>query len=94
MDTDSIFINPEIVKIIQDFFKHLNPYSIDTEMFKIEDDDNKNPLDNVMFYGISAKRYCLYKKENYAIEILKYSTHGLGQYKDFDGKSLGKHSDK
>ncbi len=88
MDTDSIFVNPEIVKIVQDFFKPLNPYSIDTEMFKIEEDDNKNPLDNVMFYGISAKRYCLFREFEGKPEILKYSTHGLGQYKDIDGKKV------
>ena len=57
-------------------------------MFKIEDDDDHNPLDNVMFYGISAKRYCLYKIDNGNIEILKYSTHGLGHLKDIDGKRI------
>jgi DNA polymerase elongation subunit (family B) len=35
-DTDSVFVNPEKVKQIQDFFRPLNPYSIDVEMFKIE----------------------------------------------------------
>ena len=66
----------------------LNPYSVDVEMFKIEDDDDHKPLDNVMFYGISAKRYCLYKIDNGNIEILKYSTHGLGHLKDIDGKRI------
>ena len=66
----------------------LNPYSVDVEMFKIEDNDDHKPLDNVMFYGISAKRYCLYKIDNGNIEILKYSTHGLGHLKDIDGKRI------
>ena len=90
MDTDSIFVSPNKVKEIQDFFRPLNPYSVDTEMFKIEEDDNHNPLDNVMFYGISAKRYCLYKIENGEINILKYSTHGLGHLKDIDGEQIWK----
>ena len=90
MDTDSIFVSTNKVKEIQDFFRPLNPYSVDTEMFKIEEDDNHNPLDNVMFYGISAKRYCLYKIENDKINILKYSTHGLGHLKDIDGEQIRK----
>ena len=90
MDTDSIFVSPNKVKEVQDFFKPLNPYSVNVEMFKIEEDDNHNPLDNVMFYGISAKRYCLYKIENDKINILKYSTHGLGHLKDIDGEQIWK----
>ena len=90
MDTDSIFVSPNKVKEIQDFFRPLNPYSVDTEMFKIEEDDNHNPLDHVIFYGISAKRYCLYKNDNRNIEILKYSTHGLGHLKDIDGMQIWK----
>ena len=59
-------------------------------MFKIERDDNDNPLDHVMFYGISAKRYCLYKIENNEIHILKYSTHGLGHLLNIDGEQIWK----
>ena len=40
------------------------------EMFKIETNDGKNQLDNVMVYGISAKRYCMYKIANGKIKIL------------------------
>ncbi|MGP6207903.1 hypothetical protein ACNF42_07760 [Cuniculiplasma sp. SKW3] len=90
MDTDSIFVSPNKVKGIQDFFRPLNPYAVEVEMFKIEEDDNHNPLDSVMFYGISAKRYCLYRIENGEINILKYSTHGLGHLKDIDGKHIWK----
>ncbi|WP_393970981.1 hypothetical protein OXIME_001228 [Oxyplasma meridianum] len=86
-DTDSVFVKPEIVKQLQEFFKTLNPYSIETEMFKIEEDDEKKPLDNVLFYGISAKRYCLYDNFN---NIRKYSSHGLGHLKDIDSKEVWK----
>ena len=59
-------------------------------MFKIEKDDDGNALDNVMFYGISAKRYCLYKIDNSEINILKYSTHGLGHLLGINGKDIWK----
>jgi hypothetical protein len=70
MDTDSIFVEPDKVREIQDFFRPLNPYSIDTEMFKIETADDGKVLDNVLFYGISAKRYCLYNVVEGKNEIL------------------------
>jgi len=89
-DTDSVFVSPDIVKDIQGLFIPLNPYSIPVEMFKIETDDDKKPLDNVMFYGISAKRYCLYDYENGEYKIRKYSTHGLGHLKDIDGEQIWK----
>ena len=89
-DTDSVFVDPKVLKEIQDFFRPLNPYSVDTEMFKIEKDNDGNILDNVMFYGISAKRYCLYRIENDEIRILKYSTHGLGHLKDINGEQIWK----
>ncbi len=47
-------------------------------MFKVECDSNGKPLDNVWFYRISAKRYCLYSIEDNKINILKHSSHGLG----------------
>jgi hypothetical protein len=59
-------------------------------MFKIEEDDNHKPPDNVMFYGISAKRYCLYDENNDNIKIRKYSTHGLGHLKDIKGEQIWK----
>ena len=105
-DTDSVFVKPETAKEIQDFFRPLNPYSANVEMFKIEKDDSGNPLDNVLFYGISAKRYCLYQDDlknnqddlknnqndsgNQSINILKYSTHGLGHLMGIDGKQIWK----
>jgi hypothetical protein len=90
IDTDSIFVSPNKVKEIQDFFNPLNPYSVNVEMFKIEEDDNKKPLDNVMFYGISAKRYCLYDSDNEEIRIRKYSTHGLGHLLNIEGEQIWK----
>ena len=77
-DTDVLFVNPELASKIQAFFKPLNPYSNNVDMFKVEDGDNGKPLDNVWFYGISAKRYCLYRIEDGKIDILKHTSHGLG----------------
>jgi len=87
-DTDSIFVKPDIVKDIQEFFKPLNPYSLPVEMFKIEEDDNHKPLDSVMFYGISAKRYCLFDMNEGKINIRKYSTHGLGHLLNINGEDV------
>ena len=78
-DTDGIFVNPELEDKITDFFKPLNPYDVDVQMFKPEKDKNGKPLRNVWFYGISAKRYCLFDRDNSGnIMILKHSSHGLG----------------
>jgi hypothetical protein len=76
-DTDSIFVDPSIVKDLQAFFRSLNPYSRTIEMFKVEKAEDGTLLDNVIFYGISAKRYCLYREDN-GIYVLKHSSHGLG----------------
>jgi hypothetical protein len=89
-DTDSIFVAPNTTKYIQEFFKPLNPYSHDVEMFKIEEDDNNKPLDNVIFYGISAKRYCLFDTNNGEITIRKYSAHGLGHLLNINGVNVWK----
>jgi len=90
-DTDSIFVKPDTAKDIQEFFRLLNPYSLPVEeMFKIEKDDNKKSLDNVMFYGISAKRYCLFDINEGKINIRKYSTHGLGHLLNINGEDVWK----
>ena len=89
-DTDSVFISPQHVRLVQEFFKPLNPYTQDTEMFKIEEykdsEENKHPLDNVWFYGISAKRYVLYgyNSDTEEITIFKHSAHGLGHLDGID----------
>ena len=77
-DTDSMAIPPCYTKEIQGFFSKLNPYNFDTEIFKIE-------RENVWFYGISAKRYCLYtidENGNILIDSEKFSAHGLGHLLD------------
>ena len=87
-DTDAVFISPEHVQLVQDFFKPLNPYKHDVEIFKIEDYEDENKIkhlaDDVWFYGISAKRYVLYGFEDDKIKIYKYSSHGLGHLEGVD----------
>ncbi len=82
-DTDSMAIPPKYREEIQEFFRPLNPYSADVEMFKVDEYEDKNkkkfPLENVWFYGISAKRYCLYQIDEHSnVKIIKASSHGLG----------------
>jgi len=77
-DTDSMFVNPELVDQIKVFFKQLNPYSADVEMFKVEKTKEGKLLHDVWFYGISSKRYCLYEKDKDNINILKYSSSAIG----------------
>jgi hypothetical protein len=72
-DTDSMAVPPQYTKEIQEFFGDLTPYSFNAPLFKVEQE-------NVWFYGISAKRYVLYKCDESTgdIEIVKASSHGLG----------------
>lgn len=86
-DTDSVMISPRHVKLLQEFFSKLNPYDIKTEMFKIEKDEDGTSLHDVLFYGVSSKRYVLYDKtkEN-DFQIYKYSLHGLGHLIGIDQK--------
>ena len=76
-DTDSMVVPSKYTKEIQEFFQKLNPYGDDftEKIFKTEKSD-------VWFYGISAKRYCLYtvddKTNKICIDEKKYSSHGLG----------------
>lgn len=76
-DTDSMMIPPKFTKEIQEFFQPLNPYNFDAKIFKTE-------KKNVLFYGISSKRYCLYKirKNQIRIKDDDYSSHGLGHLLD------------
>jgi hypothetical protein len=87
-DTDSVFVSPEHVKLVQSFFRTINPYSVNVEMFKVEKDKNEKKLHDVWFYGISAKRYVLYDYDNISksITIRKHSAHGLGHLVDVDEK--------
>ncbi|MGI0047736.1 MAG: hypothetical protein ACREBB_11205 [Nitrosotalea sp.] len=90
-DTDSIFVSPEHVKLVQEFFKPLNPYNEDVEMFKIETEkETKKVLHDVKCIAISAKRHVLYDYDETTgkITIYKYSLHGLGHLKGIDGKQI------
>ena len=71
MDTDGFYVPSTFDKKIRDLFKPLNPYDFDSDFFKIE-------KENIFFYGISSKRYVLYKLNNKKIEIIEYKLHGLG----------------
>lgn len=83
-DTDSMAVPPQHAREIQEFFGALNPYSFDAPLFKVDEYEDehgkKRPLESVWFYGISAKRYVLYKMDETTgkIEIVKASSHGLG----------------
>lgn len=92
-DTDSVFISPKHVKLVQKFFRPLNPYCEDVEMFKVEEDKKtKKTLDNVKCIAISSKRYVLYDYNEITgkITVYKYSLHGLGHLKGIDGKQVWK----
>ena len=78
-DTDSVFVAAEISGLIKEFFKPLNPYSEEVDFFKIAEDEYGKPLENVWFYGISSKRYCLYDLDNSGKPAIRaFSSHGLG----------------
>jgi len=75
MDTDSIFVPPEMAQDVIDYFQPLNPYSLDLDLLKAEKED-------MWFYGISSKRYALYTYENGKIKFMEgersFKLHGLG----------------
>jgi len=86
-DTDSVFVSTKHAKLIQDFFRPLNPYSQDIEMFKVQEEDNKK-LENVTCLAVSSKRYVVYDKSEDKITIYKYSNHALGHYVGIDHKQF------
>ena len=57
-------------------------------MFKIEENSDGVELHDVLFYGISAKRYVLFLRNSKTgkITILKHSAHGLGNIRGIDEK--------
>lgn len=80
-DTDSLAIPPQCVEKIQTYFQKLTPYSFKDPLFKIEDqnyNEDTKELEDLWFYGISAKRYVLYNIRDGKPFIRKYSLHGLG----------------
>lgn len=82
-DTDAVFVSPQHTKMIQDFFKPLNPYSCEVELFKIQKENGKD-LKDVLVYAISPKRYAIYEKKGNKITIYKYSNHALGHLLGID----------
>ncbi len=71
MDTDSIFVPPELAPEIVEYFQPLNPYALDISLLKEEKKD-------AWFFGISSKRYVLYDNFDGKIRLRDYKLHGLG----------------
>ena len=89
MDTDSIMVSPKHAIIIQEFFQNLNPYhnNKDVKFFKIEKSDDGKPLENILFYGISSKRYVLFENHDEPknkFNIYKFTSHGFAHLLDVD----------
>ena len=80
MDTDAICLGGPsgLVNDLKTFFKPLNPYGVDTDLFKVETADDGTPLDNELCFCISSKRYCWFRWTGDKIQILRLSNHGLG----------------
>jgi len=74
------------VRRIVDRFETLNPYDaaiVPGSMLNIVEEINYDPAGNqcqLFGYGISAKRYPLYKLDGSKLQIVKASEHGLGLY--------------
>lgn len=78
MDTDSIFVPPHLAYELSHLFDSLNPYDFNKPILEIEDG-----MEDIWFYGISSKRYCLFHRDGNKITIpdgkkLFYKLHGLG----------------
>ncbi|WP_292471175.1 DNA polymerase domain-containing protein, partial [Methanolobus sp.] len=78
MDTDSIFVPPDLADELSHLFDSLNPYDFDKPILEIEEG-----MEDIWFYGISSKRYCLFRRFGNKIIIpegkkLFYKLHGLG----------------
>ena len=86
MDTDSIMVSPKHASEIQEFFQKLNPYQNNVHIMKIEKSDDGKPLENVLFYGISSKRYVLFEYDADKFDIHKFTSHGFGHLLDVDEK--------
>jgi hypothetical protein len=81
-DTDSMAVSPRHWKPLQTFFQSLNPYDSTEPLLKLEYDDRDEDgrLLDLWFYGISVKRYVLYRIVNGEPTIIEegWSSHGLG----------------
>lgn len=89
MDTDSIFVPPEIAEEVSDFFNPLNPYENVSQLLKVEDKfkgrvkdgktGKKTPIQ--YFFGISSKRYAVFalgEKNIPDISRMEGKLHGMG----------------
>ena len=91
MDTDSIMVSPKYANEIQEFFQRLNPYeNNNVQVFKIEKSDDGKLLENVLFFGISSKRYVLFEYDVDKFEIHKFTSHGFAHLLDVDEKQWWK----
>ena len=89
MDTDSIMVSPKHANEIQEFFQGLSPYdSKDVQFMKIEKSDDGKLLENVLFLGISSKRYVLFEYDGVKnrFDIRKFTSHGLAHLLDVDAE--------
>jgi hypothetical protein len=87
MDTDSIMVSPNCATEIQEFFQKLNPYeNKDVQVFKIEKSDDGRLLENILFFGVSSKRYVLFEYDDAKnkFNIHKFTSHGLAHLLDVD----------
>ena len=87
MDTDSIMVSPKHATKIQKFFQKLNLYkNSDVQIFKVEKSDDGKLLENVLFYGISSKRYVLFEHDEMEnrFNIHKFTFHGFAHLLDVD----------
>lgn len=87
MDTDSIFVPPEIAEEVSDFFNPLNPYENVSQLLKIEDKFSGREKDEKTgmrmpiqyFFGISSKRYI----------VFAYNEDGIPDISRMEGKLHG-----
>ncbi|WP_321431131.1 DNA polymerase [uncultured Methanolobus sp.] len=75
MDTDSIFVTPEHAQEVVDYFNKLNPYNPKLDIPLLKKEEGK---EDVWFYGISSKRYVLYRIIDGKFELVDFKLHGLG----------------
>ena len=88
MDTDSIFVPPEIAETVSEFFNPLNPYENVSQLLKIEDKcgtkwDKKTGIRDytLWYFGISSKRYVLFVYDGTGtpdIKKMEGKLHGMG----------------
>jgi hypothetical protein len=80
-DTDSMAVSPFHWNKLQEYFEPLNPMPGEPFLkLEVENYDERHELRELWFYGISAKRYVLYRLVNGEPSIVEdgWSSHGLG----------------